>query len=268
MTTPAADRASVLPVLADGELSIEGRLVDASNAALVGSASLDGVTVPCIYKPTAGERPLWDFPDHTLGRREVATWAVSDAADWHLVPPTAWRDDGPAGQGMCQLWVDVAADETLVDVVHRGATPSGWLAVVDAVGPGGRPVTLVHADDARLRRMAVLDAVVNNADRKGGHVLRGSDGELYGVDHGLTFNVDDKLRTVLWGWAGEPLGDDVVDELDRLDDAFDGPFGDALSQLLRPAEIRATRQRLDHLRRDRVFPFPGDGWPSLPWPPF
>jgi uncharacterized repeat protein (TIGR03843 family) len=129
-------------------------------------------------------------------------------------------------------------------------------------------VTLVHADDPRLRRMAVLDAVVNNADRKGGHVLMGLDGSLYGVDHGLTFNVDDKLRTVLWGWAGEPLDEELRDDLDRLADRFEGDLGDTLRDLLRASEVRAARARLEHLRRDGVYPFPGDGWPSLPWPPF
>ena len=171
-----------LRLLAEGELSVEGRLVDASNATFYCAVELDGIAAACVYKPRAGERPLWDFPDGTLARREVAAYAVSEATGWVIVPPTVMRD-GPFGVGMLQLWIDV---DDSVDLV-----------------------ALARSDDPRLRRMAVFDAVVNNADRKGGHLLPTVDGQLYGVDHGVTFSVEDKLRTLLWQWRGRPLTDET-----------------------------------------------------------
>ena len=272
-------RDDLLEVLAHGELTVEGRLVDASNATLLALAVLDGVEVACVYKPTAGERPLWDFPESTLGLREVAAYEVSSALGWHLVPPTAWRDAGPFGQGMAQAWVtppdggEMEPGAGLVEVVDRGRTPEGWLEVIEAHGNGGRPVTLVHADDPDLRRMCVLDAVINNADRKGGHVLHGrvlpdDEPATYGVDHGVTFSEDEKLRTVLWGWAGTPLDDGMVDDLERLQSDLDGPLGDRLSELLTRHELSRTRRRITRLLREAAYPLPGDGWPSLPWPAF
>ncbi|HSN07075.1 MAG TPA: SCO1664 family protein [Candidatus Angelobacter sp.] len=269
----------LLEVLRRGSLTVEGRLVDASNATLLAVAELDGVEVACVYKPTAGERPLWDFPDSTLGLREVAAYEVSAALGWNLVPPTVWRDDGPFGQGMAQAWVtppdggDMVPGGGLVDVVPRGRTPEGWLEVLDAHGQGGDPVTLVHADDADLRRMCVFDSVVNNADRKGGHVLHGrvlADAEpaTYGVDHGVTFSEHEKLRTVLWGWAGRPVDDATLADLERLSDDLGGELGDTLSTLLTRRELARTRQRVSRRIREAAYPLPGDGWPSLPWPAF
>ena len=269
----------LLQVLAQGELTVHGRLVDASNATLLAAASLDGVEVACVYKPTAGERPLWDFPDATLGLREVAAYEVSAALGWHLVPPTAWREDGPFGAGMAQAWVtapdggEMSPGGGLVDVVDLGCTPPGWLEVIEAQGPGGRPVALVHADDDDLRRMCVFDSLVNNADRKGGHVLHGrvqpdGDAATYGVDHGVTFSEDEKLRTVLWGWAGEALDDEILAGLERLDDALSAELGDALRLLLTGRELARTRQRVARRIREAAYPIPGDGWPSLPWPAF
>lgn len=270
---------ALLEVLRRGSLTVEGRLVDASNATLLAMAELDGVEVACVYKPTAGERPLWDFPDSTLGLREVAAYEVSAALGWDIVPPTVWREDGPFGQGMAQAWVtppdggDMVPGGGLVDVVARGRTPEGWLEVLDAHGQGGEPVTLVHADDADLRRMCVFDSVVNNADRKGGHVLHGrvlSDAEpaTYGVDHGVTFSEDEKLRTVLWGWAGLPVEEETLADLERLSDGLGGDLGETLSTLLTRRELARTRQRVSRRIREATYPLPGDGWPSLPWPAF
>jgi uncharacterized repeat protein (TIGR03843 family) len=255
-------------VLTRGDLQVEGRLVDASNATLLCRASLGGSSVACVYKPRAGERPLWDFPTGTLSRREVAAYEVSAAAGWDLVPTTVWREDGPAGPGMAQVWVEVSDTDALVDVVPRGQVPAGWRDVIDADGPGGRPVSLVHGDTPALRRMAVFDAVVNNADRKGGHVLVDVDGRAWAIDHGVTFNEDDKLRTVLWGWAGDPLDGYLVDDLVRLLDRLEGDLGERLTDLLSRREARRTAARVHRLLGRAVFPFPGEGWPPLPWPAF
>jgi hypothetical protein len=262
------DDLQLTEVLTHGELDIEGRLVDASNLAVVAVAHLDGASVRCVYKPSAGERPLWDFDTATLSRREVAAYQVSCAAGWNIVPVTAWRDDGPAGEGMCQVWIDVDEQAGLVDIVPLGAVPEGWKHVIDAEGSTGRPVTLVHADHQALRNMAAFDAVVNNADRKGGHVLVDLNGQVFGIDHGVTFNEEDKLRTVLWGWAGEPLDDSIIEALARLDESLQSPTAVGLRRLLTRQEIRITRDRVREISSQARFPYPGDGWPSLPWPAF
>ena len=263
----AIDVDSALQLLRHGEISVEGRLVDASNATLFCDIALDGTEARCVYKPVAGERPLWDFPDGTLAAREVATYAVSEATGWDIVPPTVMRD-GPFGPGMCQLWVDADPSVQLIDVVSPSSFPSDWLRVLDALGSGGRPVVLGHADDVRLRRMAVLDIVINNADRKGGHVLPLRNGQVLGVDHGVSFHVEGKLRTVLWGWAGDPLSAEETSVLTRLTEQLDGELGSRLSALLTGAEVRATRHRLDGLLAVGRFAIPVEGWPSIPWPPF
>ena len=186
--------------LLTGELTLHGRVMPASNATFVGE--VDGVRV--VYKPVAGERPLWDFPDGTLAGREVASYAVSEALGWNVVPHTFLRD-GPHGLGMVQRWQEPDDAQAAVDLVREGRVPAGWLHVFDGVDEHDRGVALVHEDSAPVRRMAVFDVLVNNADRKGGHVLAMTDGHRYGVDHGVTFHVENKLRTVLWGWMGEPL---------------------------------------------------------------
>lgn len=265
----ALDLGDALELLTRGELAVEGRLVDASNATLYATATLDGTSLACVYKPRAGERPLWDFPDGTLALREVAAYVVSEATGWGFVPPTVHRD-GPFGPGMCQLWVDADDAVELVDVVDPAAIPQGWLRVLDALGPGGRPVSLAHADEPQLRRLAVLDAVLNNADRKGGHILPTRDGRLHGIDHGVCFNVEDKLRTVLWGWAGQPLDAESREVLERLaaDLRTGQPLRLRLDELLARNEVRATTSRVRTLLESARFPLPVEGWPAIPWPPF
>jgi hypothetical protein len=215
--------------------------VDASNATLYCAASLKGMTAAVVYKPVRGERPLWDFPDGTLAGREVAAYLVSEATGWDLVPPTVLRE-GPYGTGMCQLWVEV--DETL-DLA-----------------------ALARSDHPDLRRMAVLDAVINNADRKGGHLLPREDGRVQGVDHGVCFSVEDKLRTLLWQWRGQPLTDEAIEVLSRLRALVEGPLGEALHELLTVAEVEATRMRVDRLLTTGRHPQPSADWPAIPWPPF
>ncbi|WP_435241474.1 SCO1664 family protein [Streptomyces cucumeris] len=268
-------------LLALGELTVRGRVREASNAVLYCTVEYRGHSAPCVYKPVAGERPLWDFPDGTLAQREVAAYEISEATGWGLVPPTVLRD-GPYGQGMCQLWVEVADGEGLEDdevgagdgtellALIEGDEPGpGWKAVGFAEVGEGRTALLVHADDVRLRRLAVLDAVINNGDRKGGHLLPAAGGRLYAIDHGVTFNAEDKLRTLLWGWAGEPLPDDVLEVLGRLAGqlADGGPLGARLAELITAAEIEALRTRVAGLLRTGAHPEPSGQWPAIPWPP-
>jgi hypothetical protein len=237
--------------LATADLEIVGQLVDASNGSLLcrlrspslgrGEAADDAPLA--IYKPRAGERPLWDFPDGTLSQREVAAFVVAETLGWQIVPPTVWRD-GPFGPGMVQEWVDV---DTSVD-----------------------PVALVQSDNADLRRIAVYDALINNGDRKGGHLLPTAEGMIWGIDHGVTFAVEDKLRTVLWQWRGHPIPAPLVHDLDswlrRWDDA--DPELRVLRELLADEEVAVLVERAQRLVDDRRHPQPSPDWPAIPWPPF
>ena len=254
--------------LKDGDLTVQSRLVSASNATLLCRVSgFDAAGVlRCIYKPVAGERPLWDFTDGTLAAREVAAYLVSEAAGWQVVPPTILRD-GPFGPGMCQVWIERNGTE-LVDVVARGAVPDGWVRVLDAVDEVGHHVSLVHADDPRLRTMALFDLVVNNADRKGGHVLVATDAKVWGIDHGVSFHVDPKLRTVLWGWSGQPFTAAEQDVLRRLRRRLRTDLGEGLSALLSTDEVAATAARVNGLIASGRFPIPVSGRVPIPWPPF
>ncbi len=192
--------------------------------------------------PIAGERPLWDFPVGSLAGREVAAYAVSRAAGWDVVPPTVMRD-GPFGPGMCQLWIDHDPEVDLIALSRR-------------------------TDHAGLRDMAVFDAVVNNADRKIGHLLPVTDGHLYGCDHGVCFAEDYKLRTVLWQWRGKTLPRRSVEALRRLNvQLTEGTLATELAGLLTASEINATRGRIETLLEHRVHPYPPADWPAVPWPP-
>lgn len=253
-------------LLERGELVVEGRLAAASNTTLLCRIAGPDGDARCVYKPAAGERPLWDFPDGTLAAREYAAYLVSDAAGWHLVPPTVLRD-GPYGPGMCQLWVD-GPDDELVDVVPRDSVRDGWLTVLHAVDGDGKPVTLVHADDPRLRRLALFDIVINNADRKAGHILAGSHGTVLGVDHGVSFHAEDKLRTVLWGWAGTELTDDERHLLLHLRAQAEGALGSRLAGLLAADEVRAMRERISRLLKHGRLPTMEDRRQPIPWPVF
>ncbi|MER6562640.1 SCO1664 family protein [Streptomyces sp. NPDC001027] len=255
-------------LLAHGELTVRGRIREASNAALYCTVAHEGREAACVYKPVAGERPLWDFPDGTLAGREVAAYEVSEATGWGLVPPTVLRE-GPYGEGMCQLWIETAPEAELLALVDAQEPGPGWKAVGFAEVGEGRTALLVHADDERLRRLAVLDAVINNADRKGGHLLPTADGRLYGIDHGVAFNAENKLRTLLWGWAGEPLSGEAVDVLKALKGALEpaGRLTAVLTPLITPAELDATRARTEALLESGVHPEPTGDWPAIPWPP-
>jgi uncharacterized repeat protein (TIGR03843 family) len=237
-----ADERDAVELLERGTLEVEGRLVDASNATLYCTIKGGGAQAACVYKPVAGERPLWDFPTGTLAGREVAAYSVSKAAGWHIVPPTVMRE-GPFGPGMVQLWIDLDPEVDLIALARR-------------------------SDHMGLREMAVFDAVVNNADRKIGHLLPVADGHLYGCDHGVCFAEDYKLRTVLWQWRGKTLPRRSVEALRRLaDDLASGWLAGELAKHLTRAEVSATKVRIDKLLKHRVHPYPSEDWPAVPWPP-
>ena len=260
--------------LRSGELKILGRIRSASNATFLCEAQHGGDTVHCVYKPVAGEQPLWDFPDGTLAGREYGAFVISAALGWDIVPHTIIRD-GPAGTGMLQLWIEQPDDDSedqpsgpdLVDLCPVDAIPAGYLSAVRAYDYTGEEVRLVHADNPQLRQMAVFDVIVNNADRKGGHILNGLDGQVYGVDHGLALHVQDKLRTVLWGWAGKMIDDQSLDDLAELEKTLGGSLGSELREHITAAELAALHRRVRALLDDPVMPSPERSRP-LPWPAF
>jgi uncharacterized repeat protein (TIGR03843 family) len=227
-------------LLKTGVITVTGRLVDASNATLFASIVSDSAQGQCIYKPIAGERPLWDFPDGQLAHREYAAFLVSEMLGFHIVPQTVLRD-GPFGIGMVQLWIDIDEEIDLANFFSQ--------------------------DDPRLRSMALFDAIINNTDRKIGHLLPDKSGHLYGCDHGVTFHSEYKLRTVLWQWAGEPL---TKPEISMLKSAI-SQFPEivvALKDYLTSDEIEALKIRIMDLLENASFPLPNPDWPSIPWPAF
>ncbi|HEY3523265.1 MAG TPA: SCO1664 family protein [Candidatus Limnocylindrales bacterium] len=234
-------------LLRDGEVDLVGRIVGSSNGALVATVTRHcpdpepDLTAAAVYKPIRFERPLVDFPDGTLAAREVASYVLSAASGWRIVPPTVLRD-GPAGPGMFQLWIGVD------DTVDR--------------------VELALEDDRRLRGMALFDVLANNADRKIGHLLPVQGGHVYGVDHGLTFHVEPKLRTVLWRWRGQRLEPDELERVEALRDELAGALGARLRTLLAPSEVAMTLRRAERLLRSGRFPQPDRDRPAIPWPPY
>ncbi|MFI9402564.1 SCO1664 family protein [Nocardia sp. NPDC052316] len=257
-----------------GELTVIGRISTASNVTVVCDILDDGAPpIRVVYKPVRGERPLWDFPDGTLAGREVASYRISAALGWGVIPETILRD-GPYGIGMVQRWVDGVDNHTeqgdrldLVDLCPPGAVPAGFREVLRAQDPAGNEVSLIHADDPRLQRMAVLDVLLNNADRKGGHALEGTDGQVYGVDHGICLHSEHKLRTVLWGWAGQPLSDALVEDITAFAKELPGSIADELAGHITDAEIEALIDRTQELVDDPVMPTPRTSRP-IPWPAF
>ena len=214
-------------LIESGEMEVLGQLAVASNATLL--VEVNGVRA--VYKPVAGEQPLWDFPDHTLGLRELAAYQFSEALHWSIVPPTVFRD-GPYGPGAVQLWIDIDEEIDLID--------------------------LVNSDHPRLAQIALFDAMINNTDRKVSHLLPTKE-SIFGCDHGVTFHEQDKLRTVLWQWRGLPIPQDLLDDIK----------GVAFPELpISEAEMSALKRRMALLIEAEVFPMPSSNWPAVPYPPF
>ena len=273
LPTPSTqvDIAHILDVLTFGQIEIEGRLVDASNLALRGDLELDDIATRVIYKPVQGERSLWDFPDGTLASREAAAFVVSAVGGWNLVPPTVLRE-GPLGPGSVQMWVDApeGANRSLIDVVTPAELEPGWLPVLQAQLADGTDVVVAHADRPELASAAVFDVVINNADRKGSHLVLDQSGSLWGFDHGVSCHADPKLRTVLWGWVDQPLPETEVARLDALSGWLSSPHSPlsrTLEGLLSPAEIEAIGWRISGLLATGRFPAPNSRGPAVPWPP-
>ena len=228
-------------ILKNGELVITGRLIDASNATLLAECSFDDVKIKCIYKPVSGERPLWDFPDGNLANREYAAFLISELMEFNIVPLTILRD-GPYGIGMVQEWIEI--DES-VDLAKFFST-----------------------DNPELRKMALFDAIINNTDRKIGHLLPREDGLLFGCDHGVTFHHEYKLRTVLWQWADKDLNSSELENLKTLLSKINSEAKEEIQLLITKTEFEALVQRVQDLIEGGKFPLPSPDWPAIPWPAF
>ena len=226
--------------LQQGELIVEGRLIDASNATLYGKVILAaGVEAAVVYKPIAGEKPLWDFPSGSLAGREICAYEVSKAAEFDLVPVTVFRE-GPFGPGAVQEWIDVPVSCDVIEIAQQ------------------------ERDD--IRSMALFDAVINNTDRKFGHILFDASGRLFGCDHGVTFHQEDKLRTVLWQFAGNELSEKEKQALQRIEEWILSDRSHVLRTHLSDDEITALLNRTKRLLEEG-FPYPSQDWPAVPWPP-
>jgi uncharacterized repeat protein (TIGR03843 family) len=227
--------------LEHGKIEVVGQFVWGSNYTFLAKVIDEGREIQGVYKPSQGEQPLWDFPEGTLAAREAAAYVACHALGWDLVPPTVLRDEGPTGPGSLQLYVD--AD------------------------PERHFFTFTPQERQRLRPVAAFDLLVNNADRKGGHVLLSPDEHVWLIDHGLCFNVEDKLRTVIWDFAGEPIPEGVLADIEtfrrRLQPS--DPLWGTFESLLSLEETQALAQRASRLSRTRRFPLPGPGRP-YPWP--
>lgn len=224
-----------------GDIKVTGRLVDASNATLYASCVNNGDEMICIYKPIAGERPLWDFPDGSLANREILTFLLSHWLELHVVPPTVLRD-GPYGTGMVQQWIDIDEEIDLIE--------------------------FFKSDNPKLRMIALLDLITNNTDRKIGHLIPVKNGEVFGCDHGVTFHEEDKLRTVLWQWAGREFNDQEIEILSRAHKFFIESKLEVIAGLITTSEIAATIKRIEKALEQGRFPQPSSDWPAVPWPPF
>lgn len=235
---------SILTALQRGELSLQGQFEAGSNYTFLGLIRHQDFSAQVVYKPERGEQPLWDFPRNTLSRREVAAFLVSQALGWQLVPPTVYRKKGPLGKGSVQLFLE-----------HD---------------PAYHYFSFSNEDRARLKPVAVFDVIINNADRKGGHILVDTENHIWLIDHGVCFHTDDKLRTVIWDFSGKPLPADLLEDIRRLAGRLDQPadrLTRLLTKLLRQEEVQALTLRTRTLLDAGVFPDPSPDRRPYPWPP-
>jgi uncharacterized repeat protein (TIGR03843 family) len=241
-TPPTIRLEDLLDLLLEGELQVHGLLPEGSNYTFLASVARAGRKALAVYKPTRGEQPLWDFPENTLALREVAAYVVSAALGWDFVPPTVYRQEGPHGPGSVQFYINTEPD------CHY--------------------FNLSKADKGQLPQVALFDILINNADRKGGHILKDEAGKLWLIDHGICFNTQPKLRTVVWDYSGQPIPEpllrDVSEFRRRLERGTD--LVQALHTLLADDEVAALRRRADRLLASKRFPEPGPGR-NYPWPP-
>jgi hypothetical protein len=260
MSSPVSGSESnpILTALERGEITLKGKFMWGSNYTFLAEVAHDGQTIEAVYKPARGERPLWDFPASSLAHREVAAYLVSEALGLHLVPETVYRRKAPVGPGSLQRFIE-----------HN---------------PEYHFFNFSEGDRQRLRPVALFDLLVNNADRKGGHILFDAEDHIWLIDHGICFHVEDKLRTVIWDFAGERITGDLRQKLENLleqlrpspaaepvgeqsEGTSPSPLAESLRKHLRLGEIKALASRTRSLLQTGVFPNPHPDRRPYPWPP-
>lgn len=240
-TLEPQNKERTLSLLREGTVELTGQFTWSSNFTFLTAVAMDQQSLQAVYKPTRGERPLWDFPRGTLAAREVAAYLTSEYLGWHLVPPTVMREDGPAGPGSLQLYIETDLNRHYF--------------------------TFSEAEKERLRPVAVFDMLINNADRKGGHILLTPEDKIWLIDHGVCFHPLDKLRTVVWDFVGEPIPKSILKDVQSLlghlkrEDSLVEDF----EELLMREELSALVARAERILREPWFPEPGPGRP-YPWP--
>ncbi len=237
------DKTRILNILNNGEIKVEGQFAWGSNFTLLCHVAYKDESIPAVYKPARGERPLWDFPEESLGKRETAAYLVSEAGGWYMVPPTVYRTNAPEGEGSLQYFIPHDPEITYFK--------------------------LSAAEKLSLKPVALFDAVINNTDRKGGHILRDKDMNYWLIDHGVSFHQKPKLRTVVWDFAGMPIPGDLLDQLSALKEKFE-PGSEFIKNILdhiSAEELQAMQQRVVSLLEEGTFPVPGEEVSPYPWPP-
>jgi uncharacterized repeat protein (TIGR03843 family) len=252
-------------VNADIRLEVRGQISEASNATFFCVDSVSGKEY--VYKPVRGERPLWDFLDQTLTGREIAASELDKLLNWNLIPLTQWIFDGPFGEGMIQEWIPEIDTDRPVNLFSPNSVPPEWINVLQGQTQDGDLVVLAHADSEPLKKLALFDAVANNADRKAGHVLAVSTERFFGIDHGVCFHEENKLRTVIWGWAGTPIAAELIVNLKTCASVLEDDY-EPIDMWLSPPESAALRARLENLITTELYPLPSPHWPAIPWPVF
>lgn len=238
--TPSAE--NLRQALTQGEFELKGQFTHGSNYTFLVNLCYEGQDFPAVYKPQRGERPLWDFPDNSLAGREVAAWHVSETLGWGIVPFTCFREEGPLGPGSLQQFID-----------HN---------------PNYHYFNFRPKDKNRLVPVALFDHITNNADRKGGHVFfEKTSHQLYAIDHGLCFHVEDKLRTVIWDFAGQEIPTELLTGMETLLTALPDSLSAVLEAYLLPEELDALTLRTQELFDAKAFPFPPPDRRSYPYPP-
>lgn len=239
-------------------LTVIGQLSNASNTTLL----VEGDSQKFIYKPKIGERELWDFPTGSLYLRERASFVLSELLNWNLIPSTQIVE-GPHGIGMLQYWIEAQVDQ--VDIFYPGEVPDSWLSITSGVDETGNQVVLAHSANEQLKLIALFDVLINNADRKAGHILTDKENKLWAIDHGVTFNVEPKLRTVLWGWIDQQVDNE---RLIQIEQAKTQISDSELPELLTQEEVASLIARMDLVLQEKKFPAPSPNWPAVPWPVF
>jgi hypothetical protein len=232
----------ILTALKEGEVTVEGQFMYSSNYTFLAQVLFESRQLPVVYKPLRGERPLWDFPTRSLAKREAAAFLVSEALDWSLVPPTVYRSKLPLGAGSLQVYIEHDPNYVYFNFDDQ--------------------------DLQRLRPAAVFDLLVNNADRKGGHILRDAHNHLWLIDHGICFHKEDKLRTIIWDFAGEIIPENLLEDLSHFADelALENDLFLRLKSLLRLEEVHAMAVRARKLLKKTYFPYPDKNERQIPWP--